>query len=417
MYRIPVLVIGAGQAGLAVSHELAVAGIEHVVVERGQVAERWASYQWQSLRLLTPNWLSRLPGFRYTGPDPDGFMGARDVAGFLRSYARVSRTPVVEDTEVLAVRRHDNGFQVGTSAGTWAARAVVVATGWCDRPSVPDLATAPDSGIAQLTAATYRRPQDLPDGRVLVVGASASGAQMADELTAAGREVVLAVGRHTRLPRRYRGQDIMWWLEAMGLFERRLTGHPEPVAALAEPSLQLAGNVDGRDVDLPALQQRGVRLVGRVVSADHRTVHLAADLADTTSAADSRLRRLLQHIDEYAVAAGLGRAIGDREPMRVAQPGVPVGRIYLRRSAVTSVIWATGYRRAYPWLRVPVLDQDGNICHVNGATAASGLYVMGMRWQSRRNSSFLDGVRHDAGIVAGLILDRLGARDPVKAAA
>jgi putative flavoprotein involved in K+ transport len=404
MSRTSVIVVGAGQAGLAVSHLLTASGVEHVVLERGRVAERWSSHLWESLRLLSPNWLSRLPGFRYTGSDPDGYMSAGAVADYLRSYANASAAPVVENADVLSVRGRGDGYTVATTAGTWIAGAVVVATGWCDVPSIPGIASALDPRILQVTPATYRNAAALPDGRVLVVGASATGAQLADELAAAGRDVVLAVGDHSRLPRRYRGMDIMFWLDAMGLFDRRLEEHPRPATAGREPSLQLVGNTNGRDVDLHSLQQRGVGLAGRLVGVDRRHAYFADDLAATTGAADIRLRRLLRRIDAYAGTANLGGA-----PVLAARTDGHLERMDLHHARVGSVVWATGYQRAYPWLHVPVLNRAGEIIQVYGATPAPGLYVMGMRWQSRRSSSFLDGVRHDAATVAGLVLDRVGA--------
>jgi putative flavoprotein involved in K+ transport len=411
MFRTPVVVIGAGQAGLAVSHLLAAAGMEHVVLERGRVAERWASYSWESLRLLTPNWLSRLPGFRYAGPEPAGFMGAAEVADYLRTYAAQSRAPVVEGAEVLSVRQRGDGYEVVTAAGGWLASAVVVATGWCDVPYVPALAGALDPRIEQLTPASYRNPGALPDGGVLVVGASSTGVQLADELARTGRRVLLAVGSHTRIPRRYRGADSMWWVDAMGLLDRRLDEHPAPAAARAEPSLQLVGSATGRDVDLPALQDRGIGLAGRLRGAGGRRVRFAGDLAETTGRADARLRSLLRRIDAYAASAGLaGAADADPPgPIRGVRTDGAVRDLDLRRAGIRSVLWATGYRRSYPWLHVPVRGGMGEIQHVNGATPAPGLHIVGARWQSRRGSSFLDGVRHDAATVVTHLLNQINA--------
>jgi putative flavoprotein involved in K+ transport len=401
MSRIPVVVIGAGQAGLAVSHLLTGAGVDHVVLERGRTAQRWDSHSWQSLRLLTPNWLSRLPGHEYSGPDPTGFMTAAEVAGYLRTYA--AGAPVVEGAEVVSVRDCDTGYRVVTDADSWSARAVVVATGWCALPRVP--AVALDTRVEQLTPATYRNPAALPDGGVLVVGASASGVQLADELVGAGRRVVLAVGRHSRVPRSYRGLDIMWWLDAMGVLDRRLDERRDP----AEPSLQLVGRSDGRDVDLRSLQDRGVALAGRLTGADGRRYRFADDLAATTRRADTRLVDLLRRVDAFARDAGLADEIEAAPPVRRVRTHGALSALDLRRAGIGTVIWATGYRRAYPWLHVPVLDAAGEIRHRGGATAAPGLHVIGMRWQSRRNSAHLDGVRHDAVTVVSQVLDHLGA--------
>ncbi|HEY6596706.1 MAG TPA: NAD(P)/FAD-dependent oxidoreductase [Asanoa sp.] len=409
MSCIPVVVIGAGQAGLAVSHLLTTGGVEHVVLERGRVAERWAAYRWKSLRLLTPNWLSRLPGFQYTGPDSAGFMSAAEVAGYLRRYARHSGAPVVEGARVWAVEREGDRYRVDTGAGCWTADAVVVATGWCDVPRVPPVAAVLDPAIEQRTVADYHDATDLPDGGVLVVGASATGVQLADELVGAGRRVMLAVGSHTRMPRRYRGLDSMWWLDAMGVLERPLDGHPHPAAARAEPSMQLVGSTTGRDVDLRSLQDRGVGLVGRLAGGNRRSVRFADDLRETTQRADARLRELLRRIDRYAAAAGLSGEVEPPAPVRAVRIAGAVSALDLRDAGIRSVLWATGYRRAYPWLRVPVLSDAGEIRHVDGLTPAPGLHVVGARWQSRRSSSFLDGVRHDAATVVGRVLDQIGA--------
>jgi putative flavoprotein involved in K+ transport len=408
MSHIPVVIVGAGQAGLAVSHLLSGAGVDHVVLERGRTAQRWDSHSWESLRLLTPNWLSRLPGYRYTGEDPAGFMSAAEVAGYLRTYALSA--PVVEGAEVTSVHAGGAGYRVITGAGSWSARAVVVATGWCDLPRVPGVAL--DTGVEQLTPTSYRNPTTLPDGGVLIVGASASGAQLADELVGAVRTVVLAVGSHSRLPRRYRGLDIMWWLDAMGLLDKR----PDERRSPAEPSVQLVGRSDGRDVDLRTLQDRGVHLAGRLTGVDGHRLRFADDLADTTRRADGRLVHLLRRVDAFARAAGLATEM-EAAPVRPARTGAAVSTLDLRRAGIGSVIWATGYRRAYPWLHVPVLDPAGEIRHRAGATAAPGLYAIGMRWQSRRNSAQLDGVRHDAVTVVSRVLDHLGAGSHLRRAA
>jgi putative flavoprotein involved in K+ transport len=410
MSRTPVVVIGAGQAGLAVSHLLTTSGVEHVVLDRGRVAERWASHRWGSLRLLTPNWLSRLPGFQYSGPDPAGYMSAAEVVDYLRCYARHFGAPVIEGAGVSAVDREGDRYRVDTGVGCWTADAVVVATGWCDVPYVPPGAASLDPAIEQRTVADYRHATDLPDGRVLVVGASATGVQLADDLIRAGRQVMLAVGSHSRMPRRYRGLDSMWWLDAMGILDRRLDGHPHPAAARAEPSLQLAGSTMGRDVDLRSLQDRGVSLTGRLTGIDGRSVRFADDLRETTGRADARLTRLLHRIDRYATAAGLAGEVEPAAPVRAVHVTGAVSALDLHDARVRSVLWATGYRRAYPWLQVPhVLSGAGEILHVDGRTPAPGLQIVGARWQSRRNSSFLDGVRHDAATVVGRVLQQIRA--------
>ena len=396
MQHTDTVVIGAGQAGLAMSRSLTERGVEHVVLERGRVADRWRNETWDSLRLLSPNWMSRLPGWSYTGPDPHGYMTAAEVVSYLQGYADASAAPVQEESAVEHVGLDGERFEIITSDQNWRAGNVVVATGWCDRPTVPAMAHQLDTELTQVVPAAYRRPADLPEGGVLVVGASATGAQLADELAAAGRDVVLAVGSHSRLPRKYRGMDIFWWLERIGTFDRTIDEAPDPVAALQEPSLQLVGRPDHCTIDLDTLRVRGVELAGRMTAADGQHVHFAGDLAPTIAAAAVRLDRILADIDVHIEASCLGEEVLDRERTRPIPVDHQLLDLDLRDRRVRTVIWATGYRRAYPWLHVPVLDEAGEIRQRHGVTPVPGLYVLGQRFQHRRNSNFIDGVGRDA---------------------
>jgi putative flavoprotein involved in K+ transport len=402
------LVIGAGQAGLAMSRCLTDADIDHVVLERGRAAERWRTQRWDSLRLLTPNWATRLPGWSYRGPQPDGFMTATELAGYLSAYARSFDAPVHEDSAVRSLERSaGTGFVVRTDDATWAATNVVIATGWCDRPYIPALASALDGRIAQVTPYSYRNPSQLPRGRVLVVGASATGVQIADELVRSGRDVVLAAGRHSRLPRRYRGMDIWWWLDQIGMFAKTIDEAGDPARARNEGSLQLTGRPDYRDVDLPTLQALGVQLTGRLVSVDGRRVRFADDLSATTAAADTRLQRILAQIDEHVASTALdAELLPSSVPVGLA-PTEAIRQLDLRRQGITTVVWATGFTRSYPWLRVPVLDDRGELIQRRGVTPEAGLYVLGQRFQHRLDSNFIDGVRHDATHVVRHIARRL----------
>jgi len=404
MPRTDVVVIGAGQAGLAVSSGLTDADIEHVVLERGRVAERWRIDRWDSLRLLSPNWATRLPGWHYTGSDPDGFMRADELVSYLEAYAQSFVAPIEHGVTVRSVAAGGPGFVVRTDDRTWAAQAVVVATGWSDRPRVASYADAIDGDIAQFTTHSYRNPTQLPDGGVLVVGASASGVQLADELTRAGREVVLAVGSHSRAVRRYRGVDIWRWFDASGVFADTIDRTDDARRATLQGSVQLVGHPDHRDVDLPTLQRLGVRLAGRLVGAEGRTASFAGDLPSTTAAADQGLAKTLARIDAYIDRAGLRAE--PSTPLTEVRADVAVERLDLGAHGVTSVLWATGYERRYEWLHVPVLDSHGEIAHVRGVTPHGGLYVVGQRYQHRRDSNFIDGVRHDAAYV----VTHLGAR-------
>jgi putative flavoprotein involved in K+ transport len=398
MPTIDTIVIGAGQAGLAASRRLTDSGVDHVVLERGRIAERWRSERWDSLRLLTPNWMSRLPGWTYAGPDIHGFMSAAEVVDFFQGYAAASSAPVVEDSAVSRLARTSEGFDVLTSSDHWRAANVVIATGWCDRPAVPSLAARLDPSIVQVTPSAYRNPASVPDGGVLVVGASATGVQLADELAGAGRRVVLAVGSHTRLPRRYRGMDIFWWLDRVGALDRTVDDVADPVAARHEPSLQLVGRPDHRNLDLAALQDVGVELRGRLIGIDGRHAGFAADLAATVAQADGRMRRTLGEIDAHIDAAGLTAEV--LEPDQPDTTPIPQETDRLDLREITSVIWATGHRRTYPWLQVPVLDAHGEIRQRQGVTPVRGLYVLGQRFQHHRRSNFIDGIGRDATYVA-----------------
>jgi putative flavoprotein involved in K+ transport len=401
MTRTHTVVVGAGQAGLAMSRCLSDRGIEHVVLERGRVAERWRSERWESLRLLTPNWLSRLPGFRYEGPDPDGFMTMPEVIGFFERYAASFSAPMEADTAVTSIARVPGGYQVETSRGAWTARNVVVATGHCDVPHVPRLADRVSPDLTQLVPSQYRRPDQLPHGGVLVVGASASGVQLADELNRAGRRVTIAAGHHTRVPRRYRGHDLMWWLDRAGILDQTERDVYDVDLARDQPSFQLVGDPDGRSVDLGQLQRSGVQVVGRLVAAEGHHVVFDDDLVATTAAADVKLASLLARLDAWA-ASRPPTAWAEPEPFQpiwTAFTDAPT-RLDLRAAGVSTVIWATGYGRRYPWLHVPVLDARGEIRHHGGITPEPGLYVIGLHFLRRRKSSFIDGVADDAAFLA-----------------
>jgi putative flavoprotein involved in K+ transport len=393
------VIIGAGHAGLAMSRCLADRGVAHVVLDAGQVGQRWRDARWDSFRLLTPNWLSRLPGWVYAGPDPDGFMTAGEFADYLSAYARSFDAPVRTGTLVTRVERAAAGFAVHTDRGGWAARNVVIATGYHSYPNVPDLAAGLAPDIAQVTASGYRSPSTLPDGGVLVVGASASGVQIAYELARAGRPVVLAVGCHTRLPRRYRGRDILWWLDRIGALDRRIDQVPDAEAVRAEPSLQLVATADARGIDLGVLREAGVRLTGRLRSVDGTLAGFDDDLVENVASAQERLTRLLGQIDRYVAGLPGVAAAAPDPPPAVTVPVTP-SRLDLRRAGISAVVWATGFRPRYRWLAVPVLDRDGRIRHCRGRTEVPGLYAIGLRFQSRRKSTFIDGAHHDAAELA-----------------
>ncbi len=405
MTRVDTVVLGAGHAGLAVSKLLCDAGREHVVLERGRVGERWRTERWDSLHLLSPNWMTRLPG-RRSRSAPDGYASAGDVVRLLDSYAESFDAPVIGASNVEEVSfssgasRHP--YLVGTDRGTWRTRHVVVATGPHGTPAVPAAVTDAVAGgdlgpVEVITTQRYRNPAQLPAGGVLVVGASSSGVQIADELARAGRSVVLAAGRHRRLPRRYRGMDIFWWLERTGRLARTIDEMPDAAAARREPSMQLVGRA-GVDLDFAALQDVGVRLAGRLDRLTAGTACFRDDLADTMADADRRMHGFLDAVDRHLAAAGLAA-----RPPAIRPPRVPV-RLNLRAERIGTVLLATGFRPHHPWLRLPVTAPDGSIEQYRGVTAAPGVYVVGQRFQHRRDSAFIDGARHDAAAVVRHLL-------------
>lgn len=407
MWRTDAIVIGAGQAGLAMSHALGELGVEHVVLERGDVAGRWRGH-WDSLRLLTPNWQTRLPGFAYRGGEPDGYMRATELADHLQAYARSFVAPVRTHTRVLSLEQGIFGYRVLTDQGSFEAQAVVIATGFCDVPLRPALGAGLASRVLQLTSAGYRNPGQLPRGGVLVVGASATGVQWAREIQTSGRRVTLAVGRHTRVPRRYRGRDMLWWLDRMGVLDERIEQVASAARAREQPSFQLLGDVAGGSVDLGALQTQGVRLLGRLAAVRGERALFADDLAVTSAASDAKLQRLLDRVDAFAISTGEGR--GEASPAR-PQPlllNKPATRLNLRGEGIESVLWATGFARDYNWLKLPVLDARGELRHQGGVLEVPGLYAMGLRFMRRRKSSFIDGVGDDARELAAHLHARLG---------
>jgi putative flavoprotein involved in K+ transport len=354
--------------------------------------------------------MTRLPGYRYEGADPDGYMATAELLTFFETYAQRIAAPVEEHTTVRSVRQRDDAnFDVATERGMWTADTVVVATGASAEPRLPPFASTLSRDVVQFTPITYKRPAQLPDGNVLVVGGSASGAQLASELRASGKEVVLAVGRHVRLPRRYRGADIFAWLDRAGILDDPASGVRDIAAARRQPSLSLVGSTPPRNLDLHALQQQGVHLAGRLIAASGRHLTFADDLGVNVDAAEAKLRALLARIDPIADAAG-----APRTPRPVALR-VPRARTTLdvRRARITSVLWATGFTRSYPWLHVPVIDEHGDIRQRDGITPVPGLYTIGMRFQRLRRSNFIDGVGADAQFLAR----HIAAQHRVRAAA
>lgn len=395
---IPTVVIGAGHAGLAVSYLLGQRGIDHVVLERGDVANTWRTERWDSLRLLTPNWQARLPGFSYQGDNPDGFMTMPEVVEFIDGYAGYIDAPVETNTAVESLRKDGDRYVLASRDRSWEARSVVVASGAYNQAKVPAIASDLPAGVDSVTAFDYKRPDQLRDGGVLVVGASATGVQLAEEIHRSGRPVTLSVGEHVRMPRTYRGRDIQWWMDRIGRLDERYDEVDDLVRARHVPSPQLVGTPERRTADLNALTGQGVRLVGRISAINDDTAYFSGSLRNVCSLADLKQIRLLDLIDEWITENGLDGDVP--EPERFSDTTVdedPALSLDLTDGTIETVLWATGYKSDYSWVDIPIFDRKGEMRHDGGVvTDSPGLYRIGLNFLRRRKSSFIHGAEDDA---------------------
>lgn len=403
--RVPVVVIGAGQAGLAVSHELTVRGHEHLVLERAaRLAEPWRSDRWDSFTLLTPNWSLQLPGFAYDGDEPDGFLSRNDVVDYLERYAASFAAPVRFSTEVVGVTPGSGSrFVLATNRGEIHADHVIVATGTFQRPKRPPFAADIPSSVLQLHSGAYRHPDALPPGSVLVVGTAQSGCQIAEELYQSGRQVYLCVSSAGRLPRRYRDHDIFWWLNQIGFLSQPFDSAPAPKSRFVS-NPHLSGKGGGHTLNLHQFARDGVVLLGRITGLDGRTIGLAPSLPEDLTKADVFERNVLQAIDAFIRKHGIQAAAPDAPPLLRDGFSTPLlSELDVRAAGITSVIWATGYRFDYSWVRFPVFDRDGFPAQQQGISAVPGLCFLGMHWLHTRKSGLLLGVGEDATHVAAAI--------------
>jgi len=386
-------------------------GIDHVVLEREEVANSWRTERWTSLRLLTPNWQSRLPDFAYDGDDPDGYRTVAEVVEFIDSYARAVSAPVHTHTTVTSVRSSDSGYVVHTDCGNWRCNTLVIASGACNFATVPVCAEAVPGSIRMLTTLQYRRPADLDDAGVLVVGASASGIQLSYEIQRSGRPVTLAVGEHIRVPRLYRGKDIQWWMDATGLSDQRYDEVDDIVRARRLPSMQLIGSPERMTLDLNLLRSMGVRLVGRLAGVRDGRALFSGSLRNQCALADLKLGRLLDSFDAWAREKEIDRQFGapTRLPPTEVQEAPPL-ELNLFSGEIRTIIWATGYRPDYSWLDLPLLDRKGQIRHDGGVTVAPGVYVMGLPFLGRRKSAFIDGASGDASELSAHLMQFLAEK-------
>ncbi|WP_417211680.1 NAD(P)-binding domain-containing protein [Antarctobacter sp.] len=409
MKRIPTLVIGAGQAGLAMSHCLTERSEPHVVLERGEVGNSWAHERWDSLTMQSPNWQSRLPGFAYSGSDPHGYMIMPEVATYLSSYAMHSCAPVETGTTVTSVARDGSAFVVATDKGNWRASNVVVASGACNRSAMPDFARDIPRWITQVSPLSYRNPSDLPAGGVLVVGASATGVQLSAEIHASGRPVILATGNHIRMPRHYRGHDITWLMEQAGLFSATLDDVDDIARVRSLPSLQLVGDRSRRFLDLNALQEMGVEVTGRLVGYRDGTLMFSGALANAAELSDLKMNRALAAIDGRAAQCRLDLTEPPRRFAPTSVPQTPRLALSLASGAISTIVWASGFQPEMSWVHLPVFDQRGRLRH-DGGIVAPGLYALGLPFLRTRRSTFLDGVGDDARVLAQHIAETRGRR-------
>ncbi|MCB1446513.1 MAG: NAD(P)-binding domain-containing protein [Rhizobiaceae bacterium] len=408
MRSISTLVIGAGQAGLAMSHCLSRQGIGHVVLEKAEIANAWRNQRWDSLRLLTPNWQNDLPGGLPNVAAPDGFATAEDFAAGLRDYARSIGAPVEERCEVSSVRAAGNGYEVRTNRGDWYCRSLILASGVNSRPYMPPFAREISAGIRQITAHDYKNPQQIAPGGVLVVGGSASGVQLASEISAAGHEVTLSIGEHIRVPRFYRGHDIQLWMDRTGL-------HAQPASLVADidrarrvPSFQLIGSAAERFLDLNSLQDQGVEIVGRLASIQDGAALFSGSLANHCMLSDLKMNRLLDTIDAWISERGLALPVPAERFAPTRVPRAPRLSEALGSGRFRTIVWATGYVPDYSWLDLPVLDRKGRLIHDKGAVAPN-LYALGLPFMRRRDSSLIGGAGRDATEIAQ-ILDQTSRR-------
>jgi len=410
--RFTTVIIGAGHAGLSMSRVLTEHSIDHIVLERGEVANSWRRERWDSLRLLTPNWLSRLPGHAYQGSDPDGYMAVPDIVSFIAGFAAATSAPVRAHTTVTAVRSLDDGYRVDTDHGEIRCRSLVLASGACNRARVPELQQAVPPAVQCLTTFSYRNPDQLSPGGVLIVGASATGVQLADEIHRSGRPVTLCVGEHVRLPRSYRGRDVLWWMEHSGVWNQRYDQIEDLERARRLPSPQLIGSPAHGTLDLNTLSLAGVELVGKLAAIRDGRALFSGGLANQFALADLKMERLLDTFDAWARDSGVDSDVGPLERFEPTRAPSPARlSLDLNDGAIRSIVWATGYRPDYHWLNIPVVTSKGELRHDGGVVSeAPGVYALGLPVLRRRKSTFIHGAEADARDLVQHLLGYLAGR-------
>ena len=411
MKRIETVVIGAGQCGLAMSACLLEAGREHIVLERGQVAQAWRE-RWDSLTLLSPNWFTRLPKYSYSGDDPNGFIGRDEIVQFFADYASLLKAPIECGFDVTRVHPTDGSNRIivrGADGTSFDADNVVVAIGGYHRPKVPPVSKLLPRTVVQVHSHHYRNPGQLPPGAVLVVGAGASGQQIAEELMRSGRIVYISVGSHNKLPRRYRGHDAIWWMEQLGTFDTTVGSLPSFEEAMRRPSVSLTGVGGGHDLNLRGLEQEGMILLGHIAGTEDSCVRFSTDLEASLADGDTVYARFVESVDRYIEQNGLrcdpSDARRNRGDERMRNE---VKALDLAQAGISSIVWATGFSRHFDWIESPSIAAGCDPVHVRGVSTQPGLFVLGLRWLHTRRSNFIDGAGADAAYVRDQILRRAG---------
>jgi putative flavoprotein involved in K+ transport len=407
-----VIVIGGGHAGLSMSHCLKERGIDHLVFEKNRLGESWRSKRWDSFCLVTPNWQCQLPGFHYSGNDPDGFMKKDEIVAYIEAYARSFDPPIREDVNVSRLTQDETGrYAVSTSIGDYSADQVVVATGGYQVPSVPRIAERFPGTVSQILSSDYKNPQSIAPGEVLVVGSGQSGCQIAEDLHLAGRRVHLCVGGAPRTARRYRGKDVVAWLHEMGYYDKPIHEHPLKERVRAKANHYVTGRDGGRDIDLRKLAMEGMQLYGRLKDVSGTLLKLSDDLKQNLNQADAVAESIKNTIDKFIESAGIDAPMEERY-RPVWEPSNQVLEVDYMAANIRAVIWSVGYRTDYSWIEIPIFDGKGYPSHQRGVTTVPGLYFLGLPWQYTWGSGRLSGVARDATFLADYLEARRGVPPP-----
>ena len=391
-----VIVVGGGQAGLAISYCLKNKGIDHLILEKNYIGYAWQEKRWDTFCLVTPNWQCTLPGFPYSGNDPDGFMEKDAIIAYIRDYAKSFNPPIKEGVEVFSVQNGDRGlFELNTSIGSYTADKVVVATGNYHQPKIPRMAERLLQKIVQLHSADYKKPAALPEGEVLVVGSGQSGCQIAEDLHLAGKRVHLCVGSAPRSPRQYRGKDVVEWLDKLGYYDLAIDGHSDPESVRKKTNHYLTGRDGGHEIDLRQFAREGMQLYGSLKNIRENKLKFKPNLKQNLDRADEVAESIKQTIDEYIARHGIPAPI--EPPYRpVWQPETEIVELDYQQANIASVIWCIGYQTDFSWVKVPVFDGVGYPSHDRGVTSVPGLYFIGLPWLYTWGSGRFSGIARDA---------------------